>query len=184
VSDDADFGRLMERVRAGDPRAFAELLNRHGETVRAAVRKRLNDRLRPQYDSLDFVQEVWAAVLALPPDRCRFDGPQALAAFLTRVAENKVVDVARRRFDTRKSDVNREQPLDPVGGPDPGPTPSQVAVAEERWASLSRRLNAGERAVLERLREGYTHDEIAGMLGVSRSTVNRIVRRLKDLCGV
>jgi RNA polymerase sigma-70 factor (ECF subfamily) len=174
----------MERVRSGDPEAFRALLDRHGIAVRAAVRKRLHDRLRPQYDSLDFVQEVWAAVLALPPDRCRFDGPHALATFLTRVAENKVADVARRRFVSEKAAVSREQPLDPAGGPGRGPTPSQLAVAEERWAALSGRLNAGERAVLERLREGYTHDEIAGMLGVSKSTVNRIVRRLKDLCGV
>jgi RNA polymerase sigma-70 factor (ECF subfamily) len=179
----------MKRVRAGEPEAFSELLARHGEAVRKAVRRRLDDRLRQQYDSLDFVQEVWTAVLTLPPDRCRFADPGELTAFLTRVAQNKVIDVIRRRY-VRKHPVAQELSLAPEeewfesGVADPGPTPSQVAVAGEKWETLAGRLNDGQRAVLERLREGYTHEEIAAMLGVSLSTVNRIVRRLKDLCGI
>ena len=60
---------------------------------------------------------------------------------------------------------------------------SQVAVAGERWADWVRRLPPGHRAVLERLRDGHTHEEVAAMLNVSVRTVERIVRRLKDLPG-
>jgi RNA polymerase sigma factor (sigma-70 family) len=188
VSDPSDFGILMDRVRAGEAGAYEELLARYGDAVRAAVRRRLHDRLRPHYDSLDFVQDVWASFLALDPGRFRFADQDALVGFLCRVARNKVVEVFRRRFATRKHDITREEPLPPGGGSAAGPigrdpTPSQYAMAGERWADLVRRLPDGHRAVLERLREGHTHEEVAAMLNVSVRTVERIVRRLKDLCG-
>jgi RNA polymerase sigma-70 factor (ECF subfamily) len=179
----------MDRVRAGEAGAYEELLARYGDEVRAAVRRRLHDRLRTQYDSLDFVQDVWASFLALEPGRYRFADQDALVGFLCRVARNKVVEVFRRRFATRRSDVTREEPYPPEGEgsrdgvPGPDPTPSQFAVAGERYADLMRRLPEGQRAVLERLRDGHTHEEVAAMLNVSVRTVERIVRRLKDLCG-
>lgn len=188
VSDQTGFGALMDRVRAGEAGAYEELLARYGDAVRAAVRRRLHDRLRTHYDSLDFVQDVWASFLALEPDRYRFADQDALVRFLCQVARNKVVEVFRRRFATRKFDITREEPLPSGGGSAVGPagrdpTPSQFAVAGERWADLMRRLPEGQRAVLERLRDGHTHEEVAAMLNVSVRTVERIVRRLKDLCG-
>ncbi|HVK18465.1 MAG TPA: sigma-70 family RNA polymerase sigma factor [Fimbriiglobus sp.] len=188
MSEPTDFGALMDRVRAGEPGAYDELLTRYGDAVRAAVRRRLHDRLRTHYDSLDFVQDVWASFLALGPDRNRFADQDALVGFLCRVARNKVVEVFRQRFATRKNDITREEALPQSTGTATGPagrdpTPSQVAVAGERWADLVRRLPPGHRVVLERLRDGHTHKEVAAMLNVSVRTVERIVRRLKDLCG-
>jgi RNA polymerase sigma-70 factor (ECF subfamily) len=188
VSDQTDFGVLMGRVRAGEAGAYEEMLARYGDEVRAAVRRRLHDRLRTQYDSLDFVQDVWASFLALEPGRYRFDDQDELVGFLCRVARNKVVEVFRQRFATQRADVTREERLASGGGSAVGPagrepTPSQFAVAGERWADLVRRLPAGQRAVLERLRDGHTHEEVAAMLNVSVRTVERIVRRIKDLCG-
>ena len=189
MSDQTDFTALMDRVRAGEAGAYEELLARYGHEVRAAVRQRLHDRLRTQYDSLDFVQDVWASFIALEPGRYRFADQDALVGFLCRVARNKVVEVFRRRFTTRKSNITREESY-PAEGEDsrggvPGreATPSQLAVAGERWADLMRRLPEGHRVVLERLREGHTHEEVAAMLDVNVRTVERIVRRLKDLCG-
>lgn len=182
-----EFGILMNRVRAGEAGAYEELLTRYGSAVRAAVRRRLHDRLRTHYDSLDFVQDVWASFLALDPNRYRFEDQNALVGFLCRVARNKVVEVFRRRFATQKADITREQTLMSGSEPEGGlvgrdPTPSQNAVAGERWEDLVRQLPEGQRAVLERLREGHTHEEVAAMLNVSVRTVERIVRRLKDLC--
>jgi RNA polymerase sigma-70 factor (ECF subfamily) len=177
----------MARVRSGESEAYEELLVRYGDAVRMAVRRRLHDRLRTHYDSLDFVQDVWASFLALDLSRYRFADQDALVGFLCRVARNKVVEVFRRRFATMKSDIAREESPSLGGGSATGllgrePTPSQFAVAGERWADLVRHLPEGHRAVLERLREGHTQEEVASLLNVSVRTVERIVRRLKDLC--
>lgn len=187
MSAESEFAELMTRVRSGDAGAYEELLARFGEPVRAAVRRRLHDRLRPHYDSLDFVQDVWASFIALEPGRCRFASQDALIGFLCQMARNKVVEVFRHRFATQKADITREQALWPAGDETEAgvagrePTPSQHAVAGEQWSVLVARLPAGHRLVLERLREGHTHEEVAAMLNVSVRTVERIVRRLKDL---
>jgi RNA polymerase sigma-70 factor (ECF subfamily) len=186
VSDETDFNVLMGRVRAGDAGAYEELLARYGGAVRSAVRRRLHERLRNHYDSLDFVQDVWASFLAIDPDRYRFADQDALVKFLCRIARNKVVEVFRRRFATRRADIRRELPLESRDESRGGPvgrdaTPSQVAIADEQLAGMMRQLSEGHRAVLERLRDGHTHAEVAAMLNVSVRTVERIVRRLRDL---
>ena len=189
MSDPSEFGTLMDRVAVPGQQLLVSPGLPGPHAVRVAVRRRLHDRLRPHYDSLDFVQEVWASFLALDPGRYRFADPDALVGFLCRVARNKVVEVFRKRFATTKHDITREVPYPPEGEdsrngvPGPGPTPSQAAMAGERWADLVRRLPEGHRVVLERLREGHTHEEVAALLSINVRTVERIVRRLKDLCG-
>jgi RNA polymerase sigma-70 factor (ECF subfamily) len=189
VGDATEFPLLLAGLRTGDPTAAAVIYQRYGPFIRAAVRRQLHPRLRTRFDSLDFVQDVWASFLAIPADRYTFATPQALLAFLNRVAYNKVVEVFRQRFGTQKDDVTRESRVgDAEGGRDPfpsaAPTPSQWAVAGEVWERLLSQFPHGHRVVVERLREGYTHEDIARMANVSLSTVNRIVRRLKDLTGL
>jgi RNA polymerase sigma factor (sigma-70 family) len=189
ATDDNGFDRLLGEWRAGSPAALGELLTRNTEYVRAAVRRLLPDRLRAEYDSLDFVQAVWASVADIPPERCQFANPDALVGFLAEVAEHKVIDVVRRRYHTQRRDIRRERPLvnqdsQSLALRDPGPSPSQWAIGAERWAALLQQLPPGYRAVAERLREGYTQKEIAERTGVSLRQVERIVRRLKEICGL
>jgi len=190
VDDTGEFPQLVQRLRAGDPAAADALYRRYGPFLQAAVRRHLHPRLRTRYDSLDFVQDVWASFLALPPGRYTFDTPAALLGFLNRVAHRKVVEGFRRRFETQRDDVNREVPLDdpevehPDGPPARTATPSQYVVAGEELTRLLSHLPPGYRVIVERLREGYTLDDVARMAGVSRATVNRVVRRLKELTGV
>src|SRR3954469_20772538 len=105
----------MARLRAGDPGALDALYREYGPFVRAAVRRQLHPRLRTRFDSLDFVQDVWASFLAIPADRYAFDNPQALLAFLTRMAHHRVIEVFRQRFETQKNDITREQPAGDAG---------------------------------------------------------------------
>jgi RNA polymerase sigma-70 factor (ECF subfamily) len=187
VDEADDIRKLIAAVRAGDPEASAEFYRRFGPYVRAAVRRQLHDGLRSRFDSIDFVQDVWASFLALPEDRYRFDSQAALLGFLTKVAYNKVVEVFRQRFGTQKHNAGREraipaqadgEPLSPVG------SPSQWAIAGEQWEHLLRHVPPGHRAIVELLREGHNLEDIARSTGVSLSTVNRVVRRLKDLAGL
>jgi RNA polymerase sigma-70 factor (ECF subfamily) len=171
-------------LRAGDPAAVAEVVRRYGPVLRAAVRRQLHPRLRPRFDSLDMVQDVWASFLALPRERLNFDDPQALLAFLSQVAYNRTVEVFRKRFESQKDDIRREairgftaKPVAQV------PSPSMFLAADDEWDRLVGQFPPGHRVILQRLREGYDNEEIARMAGVSVSTVNRVVRRLKDLVG-
>jgi RNA polymerase sigma factor (sigma-70 family) len=178
------FARLMERMRSGCPDAARELFDRYSPHIRKAVRRRLHQRLRTQYDSLDFTQAVWASFFAVPPDRHTFNTPDDLLGFLAQVASNKVTEVFRQRLQTDKYNLNREVPLgeddrerpaEPRAGQ---PTPSQVAMANERWE----RLLAGQpdhfRRVLELRRQGHTHQEIARQLGVTTKVIQRLLRKL------
>ena len=181
-----DFRRLMERVRAGCPDAAKEVCRRYGGHIRVMVRRRLSRRMRPQYDSLDFLQDVWASFFAAPPAEGDLDDPQLLIRHLSRLALNKVADEYRRRFRVKKRDARREQPLGTAGlnmgrSVDPpvrDPTPSQVAIANEHWEYLVRSTPNRYRLVLEMLRLGYTHAEIAERTELHVKVIQRLVQRM------
>lgn len=140
-----DFRRLMERVRAGCPDAAKEVCSRYGGHIRVTVRRRLHQRMRRRYDSLDFLQDVWVSFFSGPLDEYDFNDPQLLIKYLSDLAFRKVTDEYRRSFRSKKHDVSREQSLEatgreggkPLDPPVRGPTPSQVAMANERWSASS-----------------------------------------------
>ena len=180
--DPADFQQLLAGLRAGDPAAVAAVCREYGPFLRAVVRRRLHPGLRTRLDSVDVVQDVWASFLAIPPERLDFDSPKTLAAFLTRVACHRVVELARRRFETQRDDITREARTaapDRLAGPTP--TPSTCASAGEEWERLVSRFPPGYRVILLRLREGHDHRDIARMANVSVRTVSRVVRRLREM---
>lgn len=189
---ETEFAQLIGRFYSGDAGALTRLYTEYGEAVRTAVRRRLPDRLRKEYDSLDFAHDVWASFCHIPPGTHTFTSPEDLGGFLARIAQFKVIEVCRRRFQTEAYDVTREQPLHrvkdgavvPLPLPGRGATPSQVAIADERWAAIAAILPASHLAVIERLREGYTQKEVAEMSGMTDRNVRRIVDRVKELCGV
>ncbi len=176
-----EFLELMARVRTGSQEAMAELCRRYGGHLRRVVRRKLSQRLRGQFDSMDFMQDVWASFVAVPLEQYTFDTPEELVLFLSRVASNKVVDAHRRRVGSRNR-AKQEQPL-PDSQPLPTsrePTPSQVFVADERWERLLAGLTPVQRQVVDLLRDGHTHDEISDRLGLHIKVIQRLVRKLAE----
>lgn len=186
MDDPRELQRLLAAVREGDTVACAELYNLFGPVVRAAVRQRLHPQLRTRFDSLDFVQDVWASFWKDAAEPREFPTAQALVRFLTRIAEYKVVEVFRQRFEGRKDDIRRERPIDGVseGVAAGGGSPSQLAIAGEEWERILSRFTPGHRVILERLREGHSEKDIARLANVGLRTVERVVRRLKDITGI
>lgn len=176
------FAELVQRFLAGDPAALAELYASYNPVIREAVRRRLPAKMRLEFDSIDFAQDVWAAVCRLPRNRHHFESPAALQGFLVEIAANKVIDAFRKRTAQRDFGTKQAHALDPIAAPEP--TPSQWAIAGERWASIAAELPASHVAIIERLREGYTQEEVAGMTGISMRTVSRIVQRVQRICEV
>jgi RNA polymerase sigma factor (sigma-70 family) len=182
--DQLSFQALLARVAEGSREAVNQLVDLYGGHILRRVRQRLPDRLRSKFDSLDFVQDVWASFFAEVPPHDAFATPEHLISFLTAVAQHKVVGAVQKRLLTQKHDVNRETPLDGEGGAlerlgltATGPTASQVAVERELWEGLLKGLRPADRLILQLLKEGKTHAEVAAALRISEKTVQRTVNR-------
>ena len=179
-----EFAQLMQRLREGSEEAAQVLFERYGPHILRVVRRKLHHKLRPQFDSIDFVQDVWASFFADRSRQATFDRPEALVRFLANMACHKVIDAFRHNVQTKKRDVDRDRPLDQVvNTKDPRlaarqPTPSQVAVAKEQWDQLLDRVPEHYRPILTLLREGDTREEIARKLGLNEKTVQRVLRRI------
>src|SRR5262249_19172588 len=152
--------------------AAQELLDRYGNHILRIVRRRLSRDLRSKFDSVDFVQAVWASFFADDPRERQFDCPDALIAFLVTIAQNKVISTVRKHLMTRRHNVNRERRFDNPTildelAPGREPTPSQVAIANDEWRRMLTDLPANYQRILVLLREGRSHKDIAAELKLS-----------------
>src|ERR1700722_1272147 len=180
---DAEFNDLMQRVLAGSETAAEEFFRDYEPYLLHAVRRRLDKRLRSQFDSLDFAQDVWASFFADRPDKRAFAQPGDLVAFLTEVAPNKVLDANRQRLGTRKYNVRLEESLDDSAAFDKDrlmgqePTPSQALSKEEEWSQFLRKQPLVYRRIFILLREGKEPAETPRELGIPPRTVLRAMQR-------
>ncbi|HWE36510.1 MAG TPA: sigma-70 family RNA polymerase sigma factor [Isosphaeraceae bacterium] len=181
--NDAD--ALFARARAGDQAAWDELYRTCHPKLLRAVRRRLDAPLRSLYDSTDFASDVWRSLVRR---RDEFDFPTlgALIAFLSKVAQEKVIDEYRKRH-TLKHDIGRQRSLDGIEGDgrlDRGlasddPTPSQISIAKEGLERLGARLTDPEqRRALELKEQGHSNEEIALLLNWH---VRKVQRFFQDL---
>jgi RNA polymerase sigma factor (sigma-70 family) len=179
-----EFCLLMQRVKAGSPNAAAELLETFGPQLIRVVRRHLSPRLRAKFDSADFVQAVWGSFFANSDRLQAFEKPEELAAFLTTLARNKVVDEFRRRLQSRKWNVMLETPIAPRSDGEPTlassrePSPSQVAIAREQWNFLLAGQPTHHQRIVQLRYAGATYREIAEELGIDERTARRVIDRL------
>jgi DNA-directed RNA polymerase specialized sigma24 family protein len=177
---EGNFRVLMKRVAAGAAGAVAELLQLYQHDLIHAIRMKLHRKLRPKFDSLDFAQDVWASFFADMPQGPSFDRPDELVAFLTRVAQHKVMDAFRQRMKGEKYNVNREQSLDDsqemkkedLVAQDP--SPSEVIMSQEEWDRFLQGQPLVYQHILIRLREGQHPAKIALEMGLHERTVRRV----------
>jgi len=182
----ADFRDLIDRIRDGDEEAANQLVRDYGDSLRRAVRRTLNRRLRPQFDSLDFVQLAWSSVFRAREGLDRFETPGQLAAFLVRMARNKVGEETRRRLMTQKYDVTRECSLNTLDYEKEQATdtrqedPLESAMAREQLEHLTRDRWPRHQRIVELRLMGLSNAEVAEKLGIAQSTVRRVLDRLYD----
>ncbi len=182
------FHDLMQQIASGSESAVENLISQYGSQLCRAVRRRLNSRLRPKYDTSDFVQAVWASFFCGRDQLNRFQHSGDFVAFLTKMARNKVVDECRKRLQTQKRDVAREQAIfseasEAIPVPGREPAPSQVAIRNEQWQRMMEGLPSQYRQILELRVAGETHEEIARQLGISARTIRRVLSKLQIQVG-
>ena len=183
ATENKSFRGLLNEVRNGSQDAAWELVETYGPHVHRYVRRIMVRTLRSKFDSLDFVQIMWASLFREPEKLAGFDQPEEFIAYLVTLAKNKVFNELRRRTETGRYDVSREQPYtsDSVTGPDvrqQSPTPSAVAIAKERWDHLLSNQNATVQSVVSLRLRGNTFGEIAHKLQIHERTARKAIAQL------
>jgi RNA polymerase sigma-70 factor (ECF subfamily) len=189
---DDDLSALIARAKQGDEEANRVLLELEHD-IRMMVRVRLPKKLRSQFDSMDFVQDVWESFLS-DVDRGpgRFTSHEQIRNYLAGIARNKVLEEHRKRTKVRKYDIEREEPLYIRKGDQDlprevlahDPSPSQDAQARERLDQLLAGRSPRDAAIIRLRSTGLSLDEIAARTGVNERTVRRVIdetrRRMEE----
>jgi len=181
----SDFETALSQLSSGSEPAIREFVQTYGPHIQRVVRRRLNQSMRSKFDSIDFVQMVWASFFTEPERIAEFRNPEELVRYLVAIARNKVIDESRRRTKFQKYDVNRERPLDQPEISESSQrsleTPSQLAIAHETWHSMFDRLSERNQMILEMRRNGATYIEIGAKLGIHERTARQVVRKLEHV---
>ncbi|MCG6954752.1 MAG: sigma-70 family RNA polymerase sigma factor [Gemmatimonadetes bacterium] len=149
--------QVIRQAADGDARAIRTLYDRYSPRVYAVVRRIAGDDELAQ----DYAQEAWIrAIRALPT----FRGDARFSTWLHRIAVNSALQALRKSETRRKREA---------------PAPEDVPVVPARGdALLQRRLERALQDLPEGMRrvlllhdvEGYTHEEIGDVLGVTAGT--------------
>ncbi len=174
----SDFQAALSRASHGSEEDLRYLIEKYGHHIKRVVRRRLDVRLRSKFDSVDFVQMVWASFFRNREALARFDRAEDLIRFLATLARNKVIDEERRRILGIKYNAMRERSLEGSDPPDEAGTPSQIAMARERWSLMISEESERDRDVLRLRVSGASYDEISRRLGIHERTVRKIIGRI------
>ena len=166
---------LVARAAAGDREAFGVLVERYAGVARRVARAVLGN---PE-DADDAAQDAMLSALVKLE---QYDRRRPFGPWLLRIVANAATDRRRRRT------VRRAEPLDPgfvAGGPRPDTTAERRALAERLREALAELPERRRMAVVLFDVEGYSHGEIAEILGIPEGTVRSEVfharRRLRAL---
>jgi RNA polymerase sigma factor (sigma-70 family) len=171
---------LLARAREGDRSALDELMARHLPRLRRWASGRLPRWARDMADTQDLVQDTLLQTFKRI-DRFESRGEGALQAYLRQGILNRIRDEFRR---AGRRPANA--PLDSQA-PDSAPSPLEEAIgrqAVERYDEALQRLRADDReAIIARIEMGFTHEELATLLGkpsanAARMALERALLRL------
>ena len=158
-------GQLIERVAAGDRRAFDELYRRYSRAVLGLALRRLGDRGRAEDAAQEAFVAVWRSARTYDPSR------GSGAPWLYAVARNAVTD-GQRRTPTPVAELEDR----------PGSDPDPSDEAEASWTAwrVHRALEVlpeHERPVIELAYwSGLSQSEVAEQLGIPLGTIKTRTR--------
>lgn len=186
---------LIRQVRAGDPHAWQQLIERYEGRLLAFVDSRLHDRAASE----DTVQETFVGFLTSLP---HYDENRDLEAYLFSIAAHKLTDhlrkQGRRPIDQLGSD-DHGRPLDEVPGA--ARAASSIARSDERRLAEERLLAESLRNLIDDWRhkgdftrlsclellivKGWANKDVARHLGLTEQAVAsykfQAIARLKEM---
>jgi RNA polymerase sigma factor (sigma-70 family) len=178
TQDAAAFEQLWRAIRAGQSSEYRQLVGACTPHLLKVVRKRLDRRLRPRFDSIDFAQAVWLSFVAQLSQLPDFESTDELQNYLAQMAANKVVDEVRKQLGQCR-DVSREDPEADSGIAPSQSTPSQFAIANERLERLKAGRPAAHQQIIQLKLDGESLPDIAQTVGLSERQVRRVLLALE-----
>lgn len=172
-------------AKAGDPRLALEQAFRDES---ALLLRWLTKKLGDADSAQDVLQSVYLRILSFSADN-HIDNPKAL---IFRTAANLALNEMKRRnrFNVRHVATSPDSDIDPIANIQNGaPTLEEALLTREAIEAAATVVNAlpdkARRAFLLNRVDGKTYREIAEILGVSQSSVEKyIIRALGDLRSV
>jgi DNA-directed RNA polymerase specialized sigma24 family protein len=178
------FQELLREAQQGSKEAAQELYDTYVKYVLRCVRQRMYYKLRPRFDSQDFVQQVFASFFVGDAKLPDFESPEEMLAYLQTLAQRKVT-IEGRRLRRAKHNAALERSIDANSDPQAHhpptrlPTPSAVAVFREQYDGLVGEQAAETREVAQLRLEGNTFPEIAEQLEMHEANARKVMRRLR-----
>lgn len=177
----------MERLRAGDPDACREMIERHAARMLRILLRLRGDR----FEAEDLLQETWIRACQAARE---FRGEASLRTWLDRIALNAAAMAERHRLTiSRGSGVGELRLGRPLPGDEPGgvelvePTASTDTESAVVWRETFAELGAAVAALPAGLRDvlvlrdiqGATTREAAEELGISEVAVKQRLHRAR-----
>jgi RNA polymerase sigma-70 factor (ECF subfamily) len=183
VPDDHPFSELIQRVRARDQDAAAELVRRYESAIRRVIRIHLRDtRMRRVLDSMDICQSVLASFFVRTAmGQYELDTPEQLLGLLTKITRNKLTNQAQR-MQAQRRDIRRDAPIGDQAErlTARASDPSEQASAKEILERVRGRLADDERYLAEQRALGRGWQELADELGGTDVALRKKLSRALD----
>jgi RNA polymerase sigma-70 factor, ECF subfamily len=161
--------KLVRAVLGGDQDAFNELANRYRDAAFGIALCHLGD----VETARDAAQEALvAAYVDLPTLR----DPSSFRAWFSRIAATTALRLRRSRKSTVSLDVPEVVQL-PGASPDPEESALRGETGRQTRDALSALTESERLAVILHYVNGYSHEEIGGMVGASVSAVKSRIHR-------
>jgi RNA polymerase sigma-70 factor (ECF subfamily) len=152
---------LAQRAAKGDPEAFGALVERWAPAVRRVARAALGDPDEADDAAQDAFLSAWTNVGSYDPTR-------PFGPWILRIAANRALDRGRKR-KVRAAEPLLEDQAGSMAGPD---RETERSILRERLDVALAGLPPRQRVAVTMFdAEGYSHGEIAEVLGVPEGTV-------------
>ena len=156
---------LLQRVKANDPEALAELYDQFAPALYAYIYRRVGEQRLAE----DLTSEVF--VKALSALRKGQFANQSLQAWLYRMAHNQVIDHYRR-----------QKPVVPLEDEMPSPDDVPEAAHRRRWQfklreALPQLTEEQQQVIVLRFGEGQSAGEVAQVLGKTEESIRALQHR-------
>ena len=174
-----EFAQLIERTKAGDQDAAANLISEYEPEIRRAARLRLTDPdMRRIVDSMDIAQSVFGRFFRqVNEGETQLERPEQLLALLTRITRNRIIDEHRRQTAQKRGGKNDVADLDLALLTQAGPGPKTTAVARELLEQARSKLSPEELELMQRRSEGESWEEISQDTGQKPDAVRKRLER-------
>jgi RNA polymerase sigma-70 factor (ECF subfamily) len=185
---------LLERIKAGDDRAFDALFARHREALRDFIDLRLDPRIRARVDPSDVVQETQLEAFHRLPDYLERE-PMPFRVWLRKTAYERLLKVQRHHAAARRA-VGREAILPNrssmllarhffAAGASPSQQLANRELARRVRDALAQLTDSDREILLMRNVEDLSYEEIACLLDLSvaaaRKRYGRALLRLQKI---